>query len=100
MLIQLTNANQAHYGNSLLINSDMILSVYRTIGATVVDEDDTETKVEDITYIFCPPHGTWEVQETPEQVMDLIAGKSPSTLTVVATKPAKAAKSVKVADGN
>jgi hypothetical protein len=99
MLLQLTNANQAHYGNSLLINSDMILSVYRSLGATVVD-DDTVENVEDVTYIFCPPHGTWEVQETPEQILDLIAGKSLSTLTVVAAKPAKADEATEDADGN
>ena len=99
MLIQLTNANQSHYGNLLLINSEMILSVYRSLGATVVD-DDTVENVEDVTYIFCPPHGTWEVQETPEQILDLIAGKSLNTLTVVAAKAKKSVEGAEATDGN
>jgi hypothetical protein len=72
MLISLTNANETHRGNALLLNTDMMLSVYRN---TKISEDNI---VEDITYIFMPPHGTWEVAETPEQIASLINGKKPS----------------------
>ena len=72
MLIQLTNANSNHKGNPILINTDLVLSIYRSI---IVREDKS---VEDISYIFCPPHGSWEVYETPEEIMALITGKKPS----------------------
>ena len=35
---------------------------------TIADKIETEK-----TFIFCPPHGTWEVQETPEEILELIA---------------------------
>jgi hypothetical protein len=28
--------------------------------------------VDEVTYIHCPPHGTWEVQESVEEVVALI----------------------------
>lgn len=64
--LNLTNANPAHRGNSLTVRADLIVTVHN---ATVTREDLT---TELVTYIFCPPHGTWEVQETYEQVVELL----------------------------
>ena len=71
MLIQLTNATEAMQGNAILINTDMILSIYRDVKVT------EESNINEVTYVFCPPHGTWEVQETPEQISQIIEGKKP-----------------------
>ena len=68
MIIQLTNATETLKGNAILINADMMLSVYRA------PRVDSYTTSDEVTYIFCPPHGNWEVSETPEEIMELIKG--------------------------
>ena len=78
MLIQLTNANPLHDGDAILLNTDMMLSVYRNRQANVVGDDGTVEVDQEKTIVFCPGHGTWDVKETPEEVMSMItvAGKS------------------------
>jgi hypothetical protein len=77
MIIQLTNSTDSLKGKAILINTDMMLSVYRStrLGSYAADDE--------VTYIFCPPHGNWEVSETPEEIMALIKGtkngKQPAT---------------------
>ena len=66
MFITLTNASPAFKGKEIAIKKDMIVTVHRN---TVVREDKT---VEEVTYVFVPPHGTWEVEESIEQVMKLL----------------------------
>lgn len=66
MIIKLTNLSNQFKGEPILINIDMALSIYE---GPRVDEDGNEDRV---TYIFAPPHGSWEVKETPEQIMKLI----------------------------
>jgi len=63
MFIKLTNASPAHKGKHLALRKDLIISVYRNIA---IREDET---VEEVTYVFAPPHGTWEVEESFETVM-------------------------------
>jgi hypothetical protein len=63
MFIKLTNASPAHKGKQVAIRKDLIISVYRNIA---IREDET---VEEVTYVFAPPHGTWEVEESFETVM-------------------------------
>ena len=66
MFITLTNANELHKGNKISINIDLIATVYNIPNA--VNEDD-EGATGYTTYIFCPPHGTWEVQESLDEVV-------------------------------
>lgn len=66
MYITLTNAAEAHRGSKIAINSDLIA----TIHSKFITRDDGV--IENITYIFCPPHGTWEVSEHLEQVVRLL----------------------------
>ena len=68
MIIPLTNATPAFRGKTILLNTDLFVSVHR---ATVTREDGL---IEDITYVHCPPHGNWEVQEEPSEILDLING--------------------------
>lgn len=66
MYIKLTNAADAHYGNKIAINSELIATVHNQV--VVNDSGITESK----TFIFCPPHGTWEVSETLDEVVKLL----------------------------
>jgi hypothetical protein len=67
MYITLTNASDTHRGNKIAINSDLIATIYEN----VVEKE--SGLLENITYIFCPPHGTWEVTETLEKVVELLS---------------------------
>jgi transposase len=66
MFIKLTNANPAHKGKKVAIRKDLIATVHRS---TILREDGTS---EEVTFVFAPPHGTWEVEETFEKVMVLM----------------------------
>ena len=63
MYITLTNAAPAHRGNKLAIDSKLIATIHNSD----VVRDSSET--ENITFIFCPPHGTWEVTESLDEVV-------------------------------
>jgi hypothetical protein len=66
MFITLTNANPLHKGRTISIRSILVATVYRN---TVQREDDV---LEEVTCLYCPPHGTWEVEESVEQVLDML----------------------------
>ena len=63
MFVKLTNASPAHKGKQVAIRKDLIISVYRNIA---IREDES---IEEVTYVFAPPHGTWEVEESFDTVM-------------------------------
>ena len=63
MFINLSNANALHKGNPVAIKKDLIVSVY---ASTQVGDDNT---VNQVTFVFVPPHGTWEVLEPYDQVL-------------------------------
>jgi hypothetical protein len=67
MFITLTNSSPAFRGQKIAIRKDLIVTVHRN--TAVVREDGT---IEEVTFIFVPPHGTWEVAETLEEVMKLL----------------------------
>jgi hypothetical protein len=64
MYIKLTNASPQHRGNNIAINTDQIVTVHSSV---VTREDGV---VETVTFMFCPPHGTWEVSETYDSVVE------------------------------
>jgi hypothetical protein len=66
MFVTFTNANPLHKGNPVSIKRDLIVTIY---ASTQVREDNT---VDQVTFVFVPPHGTWEVQETFDQVMEIL----------------------------
>jgi hypothetical protein len=72
MFITLTNASPAHQGKKITINKTQIVSVWRGDAARAVDQDGTVTETQEITFVFVPPHGTWEVEETHEAVIALL----------------------------
>ena len=72
MLVKLTNALPAHKGQSILINSDKIVSVYSGKITRESQDDDNVSYIDTVTFIHIPPHGTWEVMESLEEVFALI----------------------------
>lgn len=64
MFLTLTNAAPNFKNEKIVINSNVITSFMRH--TIVRNEGDPE---ETVTMIFCPPHGTWEVQETMEEIL-------------------------------
>ena len=63
MYITLTNAAEQHKGNKIAIRRDQIVSVH----SKFVTQD--TGVIENVTYVFCPPHGTWEVSEHMEDIV-------------------------------
>jgi hypothetical protein len=57
MFIQLTNANVDFHDQPIAIKKDLIVTVY-------------ENKEKGTTFLYAPPHGTWEVKESYQSVID------------------------------
>lgn len=55
--ITLTNATAAHRGRKITIATALIATIHEDY---VLVDGAEELK----TFVFCPPHGTWEVQES------------------------------------
>ncbi len=66
MYITLTNANPAFRVTKIALNSDLIQSIH----TASVQRDSGE--IEDVTFVFCPPHGTWEVSESTDYVVSIL----------------------------
>ena len=64
--ISLTNSAPAHRGNKIAIATGLVVTVHNAM----VTRDDGLTEL--VTYVFCPPHGTWEVSETYDQVVNML----------------------------
>jgi hypothetical protein len=63
MYLNLTNASPQHRGTKLAIDRELVVTAHTS---QVTREDGL---IEMVTFIFCPPHGTWEVSETFDQVI-------------------------------
>ncbi len=79
MYITLTNALPEFKDSKIAFKKDTIVTIRE--GAAMRDNGIPEL----VTFIFCPPHGTWEVQETLEEVLEMMNGE-------VKKKKAKTAK--------
>ena len=66
MFITLTNSSPEFRGHKVSIRKDLIVTVHRN---TVTREDGV---IEDVTFVYGPPHGTWEVSETLEEVVEML----------------------------
>lgn len=65
----LTNAAEGHQGNKVAIKKDLVISVHHKFNK---GEDNIITAK---TFVFCPPHGTWEVSESIEEVVEMLNQK-------------------------
>ena len=74
MLVKLTNALPTLKGQSLLINTDKIVSVYSGTIPREPQDGDNVTYIDTVTFIHMPPHGTWEVSESLDEVLARING--------------------------
>lgn len=72
MFITLTNASPPLKGLPVIINSDTIVSIWRAEAVRQLDEDNKPVITEEVTFLFMPPHGTWEVEELPEDIAKLL----------------------------
>jgi hypothetical protein len=70
MFIKLTNANASFVGQPVLIKSELIVSVY----SGLIEQEDGS--FEQITYVFCPPHGEWQVKESADAIMSMLNPES------------------------
>lgn len=61
--ITLTNSAEAHRGNKISINTDIIVTVHTHV------ETHADGTLESKTMLYCPPHGNWEVAESLEKVV-------------------------------
>jgi hypothetical protein len=70
MFITLTSASPELMGIPMVLNTEYIMSIYR-------DEKKVAAGVaqlkKETTLVFCPPYGTWEIEETPEEILNIIA---------------------------
>lgn len=66
MFIKLTNASPAHKDQPVVINTEHIISVHRT---EVTREDFSK---DTITYVYAGTSGTWEIQETLDEIFEMI----------------------------
>ena len=68
MFITLTNVSPEFRGRKFAIKKDLVVSIYEN---TVIRDDELQT-VEDVTFVYAPPHGTWEVSETLDKVVEML----------------------------
>jgi hypothetical protein len=66
MYIKLTNASLAHKGHPVILKISEIVTVFTS---TVTRENDLTGEV---TMVYCPPHGTWEVEESADTVYEML----------------------------
>lgn len=70
MFIKLTNASPQHRGNPVMLQSDVIVSIHEAIA-----QREGSDLLERVTFIFGPPHGTWEVTETVDEIFSMLDQK-------------------------
>ena len=70
--LKLTNANPNYNGETVILNSNNIVCIRR---GNVERQDKTNDIV---TFVLVPPHGTWEVKETPEEIWKTLKKDSSS----------------------
>lgn len=71
MFLSLTNAHPDYQGSKILINSSSVVTVHRSVVETAAGEPEM------VTFVHCPPHGTWQVSESVEDITtQLSSGRS------------------------
>jgi hypothetical protein len=62
MYLSLTNAAEQHPGAPLLLKKDLVVAAH----SSTEEKDGVVTTK---TFLFVPPHGTWEVRESVKEVL-------------------------------
>jgi len=72
MFITLTNATPSNKGQLITLNTQMIVSIWRGEMTRTLPGSENVTYQEPTTFVFVPPHGTWEVEETDQQIVEML----------------------------
>jgi len=80
MFITLTNAAEANQGKKITLNTANIVSIFEGTKTNSVDDEGMVTDTRCVTYLFVPPHGTWEVEETHDEIVALLCSAQRGTL--------------------
>jgi len=75
MFITLTNAAEANQGKKITLNTANIVSIFEGVKTNTVDDDGMVTDSRRVTYLFVPPHGTWEVEESHEEILAMLSAQ-------------------------
>lgn len=70
MFLTLTNANETQPGDAIMINMNLVVTMNRA----AVPQTDGALMYK--TFIFLPPHGTWEVMESLETIAQLLSDQA------------------------
>lgn len=73
MFITLTNAAEQSQGRRITLNTEHIVSIFEMDKTLAVDDEGMVSETRRVTCLFVPPHGTWEVEETHEAILALMA---------------------------
>jgi hypothetical protein len=68
MFIKLTNARPEFLNEPIAINADLIVSIFKSTVTRPTGE------IVEVTMVFIPPHGNWEVMESVDAVIALANG--------------------------
>jgi hypothetical protein len=63
LFLNLTNANPIYRDRPLALRKDLVINVH----ANTVLRDDGSSEL--VSFVFLPPHGSWEVLETYDEIM-------------------------------
>jgi len=63
LFLNLTNANPIYRDRPLSLRKDLVINVH----ANTVLRDDGSSEL--VSFVFLPPHGSWEVLETYDEIM-------------------------------
>lgn len=64
--IKLTNARPEFQAQCIILRKDAIVSVFQG----QVEREDQEPST--VTMVYAPPHGTWEVAESPDEILEML----------------------------
>lgn len=70
MFLTVTNANETQPGDAIMINMNLVVTMNR---AAVPQADGVLLYK---TFVFLPPHGTWEVMESLDHINGLLSNHS------------------------
>jgi len=72
MFITLNNAHPEHKDQKVTVNADNIVTMTQRNRWMYNGPDDHEGHSETVTFLFMPPHGSWEVCETIPEINRMI----------------------------
>ena len=72
MFITLNNAHPEHKNQKVTVNADNIVTMTQRNRWMFDGENDHEGHSETVTFLFMPPHGSWEVCETIPEINRMI----------------------------